>query len=1269
LKLNSTMKPLWRAIEALAWSAFFVFATLVLALRFWLLPDIERYRGDIVAAIERSVGLPVKIAGIEAGWLGLRPQISLSDVHLYDHQGREVLALPSIRNVVSWRSLLYGQLRLRSLAIDGPRLEVRRDANGALFVAGMKLAADGERRFTDWLLGQEEIVISNAEIEWRDERRAAPPLALSALNLRLRNSGDQHSIGLTARPPEELGSSVELRAELEGRSATVLAAWNGRLYAQLGYTDLAAWRAWIDYPLDVRAGQGALRVWATLENGRVKEGTADVALSQVTARLAHDLAPLELASVRGRLQGRTRRDGYEFSGRGVALSAENGLAIPATDFQLVLKPGATGADALGAAAASVVELEPLAQLAAALPLPADVRQLLAELAPRGRLLDAKLEWSGELAAPKHIAAHGRFADLGMHARGEVPGFSGLSGSIEATEAKGSVSLASRNAELDFPRVFPEPRIPLETLNGRIDWERQGEHQVAVRFSSLSFSNAHLSGNAFGAYTYTGSGPGTIDLSAQLNRVDGAQIVRYLPRPEIMGKATRDWLASGIVSGQASDVRLRLRGDLRNFPFADPAKGQFLVSARVEKGVLTYANGWPRIYDIDGELLFERDRMEIVGRRGTLLGAQLANVRVSIPSLVAHAPLVVITGQADGATGDFLKFIDATPVKRMIGGFTEPMSAVGRGRLRLKLELPITNLAATRIAGEYEFANNNVTLHPQLPPVERVTGKVSFTESTLTVHDVRGRLFGGPLAVSGGSGSGGLEVVANGEATLAGVRPVFDPPWRRYLSGAAAYTATLQVREGRTRISVESPLRGITSTLPAPLAKSAPDTLPLRIEVIPADGGARDRISVTLGRLAAAEFDRRRQGDAMVVQRAAIWLTPSPEQPVRLPQQPGTLIYGSLAALNVDRWIAPATDDGGGAGAIDLDVKIGALDVYGKRINEVSMRGGVDAAGWSVMLTARELAGNLSYRSGQLIARLTHLQVPEDYPGAKPQERSQPKDLPAVDLITERFIYHEKELGRVEVVAQPAGEDWRLEKLVWVNPEASLTGKGIWRPGSPSRTSADFELDAADCGKFLERMGYPDLVKGGKARLQGSLAWNGDPLAIDYPSLSGHVQMQAEDGQFLEIDPGLGKLVSLMSLQALPRRLTLDFRDVFSSGFQFDRIAADAQIDHGLMAIKEFRMRGSAAQVEMSGEVDLAKETQNLRVRVVPSLGDSASTVLAFLNPLLVFPAALAQRILKDPLGHIFAFDYSITGTWADPRVAKMGVNATRTNDDAMPDSR
>lgn len=148
-------------------------------------------------------------------------------------------------------------------------------------------------------------------------------------------------------------------------------------------------------------------------------------------------------------------------------------------------------------------------------------------------------------------------------------------------------------------------------------------------------------------------------------------------------------------------------------------------------------------------------------------------------------------------------------------------------------------------------------------------------------------------------------------------------------------------------------------------------------------------------------------------------------------------------------------------------------------------------------------------------------------------------------------------------------------------------------------------------------------------------------------------MQAEEGQFLEIEPGIGKLISLMSLQALPKRITLDFRDVFSKGFQFDRIAANAQLDAGVMKLSEFRMRGSAAEVEMTGETDLARETQNLRVRVVPSLGDSAALGITIVNPVAGVAAAIAQRILKNPLGQIFSYDYEVSGTWTDPKVEKI----------------
>jgi uncharacterized protein YhdP len=336
------MKRLLRATEMLAWGVFFAFAALVLALRFWVLPDIERYREHIVSAMSRGVGLPVRVGRIEAGWLGLRPQITLSDVRIHDAQGREALVLPSVHNVVAWRSLAHGELRLHQLTIEGLRLNVRRDAAGELYVAGSRLArggGSGGPGLGGWLLGQSEIVVRNAEIEWQDEMRAAPPLRLSALDLRLVSSGTALSLGLTARPPAELGTSLEVRALVEAAGAQP-AGWKGRVFLQVGYTDLAAWRPWVDYPFDVRHGQGALRVWSSVEQGEVKAVTADLALSDVWVALGDELSPLELASLQGRVHGRALSDGVELSGKRLALVMAGGPEIPQTDFQIVWRPAA-----------------------------------------------------------------------------------------------------------------------------------------------------------------------------------------------------------------------------------------------------------------------------------------------------------------------------------------------------------------------------------------------------------------------------------------------------------------------------------------------------------------------------------------------------------------------------------------------------------------------------------------------------------------------------------------------------------------------------------------------------------------------------------------------------------------------------------------------------------------------------------------------------------------------------------------------------------------
>jgi len=1246
------MKRLARVIELVAWVAFFAFAALVLAVRFWVLPDVERYRGDIVAAISTGVGLPVKVGAIEAGWLGLRPQITLTDVRIYDSQGGEALVLPSIHNVIGWRSVLAGELRLHRVTIEGPRLAVRRDAAGQLFVAGLAIASQpgAGGGFGGWLLGQSEIVIRNAEIEWRDESRGAPPLVLGDLELTLENSGSSHALGLKARLPEELGSSLELRAVLEGKAA---AAPSGRVFMQLGHADLDAWRAWVDYPVEIRRGHGTVRAWVTLENGRFKAGTADVALAELRVSLADELAPLELLSVQGRVSGRALPDGVELSGRGLALAMERGTVIPKTDFQIVWRPQAGGT-----IVASAIDLEALGQLAESLPLPPQIASRLAELAPRGRLSEARLEWAGPFDAPARFTARLRFADLALQAREAVPGFSGLSGSLEATQEKGKLRLSSRKAALDLPRVFPEPRLEFDTLAGEASWERvQG--MLAVRVSSLSFANEHASGNLYGTYTHRGEGPGNIDLSAVLNRADGRAVARYLPHAALMGEATRRWLVAGIVAGEGSDVRVRLRGDLRQFPFIDPASGLFQVTARVEKGVLDYAAGWPRIEDIAGELTFERDRMEIVGRGGAIFGARLSNVRVAIPSLRGPDARLLVSGEAEGPSADFLKFVAASPVREKAGDFVAGMQAAGNGKLRLKVDLPFAEPAKTRVTGDYEFAGNQVDVVSWLPPIGQAAGRFAFTDSSFTLHGVRGRLMGGAVTVSGGTrGERRLEILARGDASFDGTRtvPFLDHPLRKHVSGTFTYAVTVQAQDGLARVRFDSPLRGIASALPAPLTKSAAEPLPLRIEVVPLGRGERDRVSISLGTLARAEMSRRREADAMVVQRTGVWLSPQRDQQIRLPERPGTLVYGSLPEFNLDGWLPLLSGEEAGA-RVALDLNVGAFDAFGRRFLNLALRAGAEPSRWSANVKADELAGDLSYRGGQrprLVARLAHLTVPDEspLPARRPRAPLRPSELPALDLVADDFTFEGKQLGRFELQANRSGDDWRIESMKMTNPDASFSGHGVWR-AVPSQTALEFDINAADVGRYLARVGQPGSVKGGRAQMHGSLVWQGSPATLDFPSLTGEVSLRAEDGQFLELEPGIGKLIGLMSLQALPRRVTLDFSDVFSKGFQFDRITSGAQLEQGVIRLKEFRMRGSAADVEMSGDADINHETQNLRVRVVPSLGDSAAIGVALVNPVAGVAAAIAQRLLKNPLGQIFAYDYSVTGSWADPKVIKI----------------
>lgn len=1253
-----------RALGMLGWTAvglYFAFAALLLALRYAVLPNIDDYRGDIEAAAARALTRPVAIGAIDAGWSGLRPRLTIRGFEIRDAAGRPALGFDHVEAELSWASLWHFDLVLHRLEIVAPDLDIRRDVAGRLFVAGLELVADGGAgRFDDWLLAQERVVVRDAVVRWHDELRAAPVLALAHLNFDLQNSGNRHRFGFTAEPPRELAARLDLRGDFRGDDLDLLEAWKGEVYGELDYADLAVWRQWVDYPVDLPRGSGGLRLWLSFLRQQPVGVTADVRLADVDVRLAPELPLLELGHLEGRLSAKRLADGYEVRTRGLALATRDGIRVEPMDFQLRYQAAAANRPAAGELQTRGLDLGALAALSAHLPLAEAERRQLAAYAPRGRLHNFTLAWRGEAGALQGWRSQGEFAELGLSAHAGLPGFSGLSGQVDGDERGGRLTLDSHRAVLELPTIFDEPRLPLEALTAQADWKATADG-IEVELAKAVFHNRDAAGEVAGRYRRgAAGGRGVIDLTGKLTRAAGGAVWRYMPL--VVNQDVRDWLKVSIGGGHSDETTVRLKGDLDRFPFRD-GNGIFQVKGGFAGATLRYAPGWPEIRDVAGELLFDGVRMLIAGTKGSIMGVGIGPVTAVIADLEAPEELLTVEGRAAGATADFLRFIEASPVGERIDHFTADMTAAGDGELQLRLDLPLRRLDDTVVAGRYRFVRNRLLPEPGMPPLTDVNGELRFTADRLDAQKIRAAMFGMPMTVDIATvGDGSVNVKAAGSASARGLRQQFGPLFDN-LAGTATWNGTVRVRKKTAELRIESNLQGMASSLPEPFNKTTNQALPLLVERKQAPGG-RDVTSVTLGEAVKATLVRRHDDGKAVVERGAIAVG----APLRLPER-GVLLAVHARRLDLDLWRKLFAGGGNGATAAATDkaaLPIGQIELradetalFGRSIAGLRLNAHLAGSQWKAELKSREASGFLEWDgrgAGRLGGHLAQLTIPETPPGKAASAAAEPADeLPAVDLIVDRFALPGKELGGLKLKAETARDGYWNANFELRNDDATLNGSGRWRAAAAAPdTRLEFKLAARSIERLLDRLGYPDAVRRGTANAEGALSWSGPPTAIDYPTLAGEVKFEAANGQFNKLEPGVGRLLGVLSLQSLPRRLTLDFRDVFSQGFAFDAIAGEAAIAGGVMETRNLKIAGPAAGVLMSGSVDLGRETQNLRVRVAPALGESIATGVLLANPATGAAAWVFNKLFGNPFDQAFAFEYAVTGSWADPKVEKIG---------------
>ncbi len=1262
------LRSLARAFGLLLLLGYFAFALIFLTLRYAVLPHIEDYRSDIETMLSDAIDLPVTIAGIEAEWQGQRPHLALFGFAVRDLEGRPALAFDKVEADVAWTSLLNLGLRLERIEIAGPSLSIRRDPEGGIFIAGLALSRQSQdNNFSAWLLEQHRVVVRDAAITWQDEQRGAPPLVLSHLDFHLQNDGSRHRFALNADPPKNLASRMDLRGDFRGEELDQLADWTGDAYANLDYADLAVWRTWVDYPLELPRGSGGIRMWLGIAQQQIVNVTADISLADASLRLASDLPLLELRQVSGRLAGKRLAQGFDVGAKQLTMTTSDGINIEPTDFQLSWNEGRKGLPAKGEFSANGLDLKALSQLVAYLPVDVAARSRLAEAGPSGKLFDLKTSWSGAEEKPASFSLRARFERLGMHAQGRLPGFDGVSGSIDGSDKGGTLKLASKNALMDMPAIFADPRLALDTFNAQASW-KEGKNGIEVKLDSLNFENQDAAGSVSGRYAVRDGEPGEIDLTARLTRADGGAVARYMPLG--VNKDVRDWLRQSISGGVSNDTSLRLKGDLKRFPFAN-GDGVFEVRGKFRGATLRYAPSWPQIDNITGELEFVGRRMTIKASRGSIYGVAVNDVRAQIDDLESGDEMIMITGRASGQTADFLRFVDASPVGEHIDHFTEEMRATGSGQLEVKLAMPLRHVATTKVDGVYQFTNNQLVVDPDLPPLTEINGRLQFSGDSLRAEKVRANILGLPLTADlKNSVDGALLLSVDGSLNIAALRRQYELPLLNHLSGLTNWHGSVRVRKNSVDMVIESKLLGISSSLPEPLNKSASDALPLRFErrmlpeppsrvAVALKAVPRDQIDVSLGNAVAMRLVRRNEGqrqETVVLERGVISAGEAPVLPDR-----GLLLAINQKKIDVDFWrgLFKGVAQGQSLPLTHVDLKAREFIVFGRSFSDLAVKAVSRDGNWHGEVKSAEMVGELDWRGlggGRLSGHLKQLALNETHSSFAAVSVA-PEELPGLDIEVDEFLLRGKSFGKLKLNADNNKGLWAA-KLQIENEDGKLVGEGKWQP-SPTLpdTRMQFTLTAKSVEKLLARLGYPDAVRRGQATLEGNVSWNGAPFAIDYPSLDGTLNIIASAGQFnKQTDPGAGRLLGILSLQSLPRRITLDFRDVFSEGFAFDSIVGEVKMSRGVMESKALSIQGTSAKILMSGSVNLNRETQDIRVRVQPAIGESLSVgAILLAHPVVGAVAYLVQKLLRDPIDQAFAFEYAVTGTWADPKVDKLSA--------------
>ena len=1260
-----------------------VFAAAALAGLRILLPELGHYRPEIERWLSRAADRPVEIGTLDARWRGWTPVFHIRDVRLAAETPADPSADTSVRLAALTFSLNLldllrsGALRPREISAEGASFAVTQRSDGTLAVAGLGPDAAGGPRASDglgrWMLDQADLSLFASRIVWIDERLGLGPLPLDGVTLSLERAGDRRRISGSFEPSD--AGRIDFAIEMAGDP--LASSWTGTAYLAARNVDLA--RLGLDAvpgESTTIAGVVSGRVWSTWEDGLPVEATGTIRAQSPGVVREGSHRGFDEASASFRAE-RTP-EGWTLAARDVVVTTPLGT-WPASGIDAVWQRPGDGRDGKVIVGAQYARIEDLVALAAPGGGTATdaMAGAMAEAAPRGTLEDVRVSVPvTDRIGLERFRASGRFAGLGLGSETGPASVDGASGRFEASGQGVFADVAAGRLRIDVPGRMERP-LRGEKLAGSFAAVPAPEG-LRVRFdeASLETPAGAVTANGWLLARRDEGGP-ELDIALSFGR-SGITAVRDLVGDLVAPGPALRWIERAVPFGDIREARVAFRGRLSDAP---PGEGEGAIeaeaTAKLFVPVLAYAAGWPEITGLSAEVRSDGRRLDARIESARILKSAVREATVTIEDLRSEVPVVRVEGRVEGTSADVVRFLAESPLRARFASLLDAFAIHGDSTIDLEVAVPLNGGdPSVAVSGRVALDHNRIDGPVPGGGLAAVNGLITFRNAAVESGGVTATWLGEPVHALVGAAPkdpGATRVTIGGRMTRrllaaylhdAGMldAPTAEgPALLARMRGDAAWTATLDIPAeldaAPAALHVGSDLTGLALDLPPPFGKTSGAARPLRIDT--RLGSGPDRVvEVRLGSVASAVLRLVRDAGRLRLERGAIAIGSGR---AALPDAPGIAVQGEMPVLDTAVWRAILEDVAALRGPEadpmrpelpqEVSIDTASMTAFGVDFPDTRVRAarGTDGA-WRVDLDGARLRGSVRVPrdpggTEPVVADFERLAYDPDSAGPEDEPPDlDPRALPALSFSTRQLLLGERDLGQIGITTVPSGHGLDITKLQVRADSFEGEATGSWSlAGGKHRTEFALRVHGDDLRRMLETVGFDGgTVAGGTTDVTLRGSWAGAPADFAVDRLTGVLHFLSTDGRLTQLEQGVtGRVFGLLTITSLPRRLFLDFGDLFREGLSYERIEGSFAIENGNAYTNDLYVESDVAKFEVAGRTGLARRDYDQIVTVIPKISSALPLV----------PIWLVQKIVDHNLfDKAFAYQYTIGGTWGEPEI-------------------